>query len=197
MSYIAQQRTCSKLMLRKVAVSGSLAIVAGTVLLGCSSHPRIPESVRPTTTVTAVLPNPEEAVLAGYSNAIQAITDAEVHSDPNWPALVQTMVNPELAHVQAFIKTSRDLGYSNTGTAQIVRSKVSAMSSISAVVDACLFDSVIAHQADGAPVSGDAGRATYSIEKATLIPTGKAWVLQDGTAQQFLTADAAGSQCAP
>jgi hypothetical protein len=172
------------------------------VLLGvaalpaCSSGHAASRDAQPTSTVTtASAASPRELVLRGYGAAVQAITDAEVHNDPNWPPLFQTMVNPELAHVQAFISTEKQLGYHSSGTARIVRSEVTSFTPTRAEIEACVHGAVIAYQANGQPVPGNAGQVTYNIEKGTLIPSGSTWVLQQGTAQQYSTAEQAGSLC--
>ena len=171
----------------------ALFVGATSILLGgCSSstHP----VTAPRSTTTAAL-DPTQKVLQAYAEAVEAIADAEVHDDANWPALAQRMVDPELEHVRAYIATEQSLGYHERGTSRIVRSEVSSSTPSQSVVRACVFDDVIAYQANGQPVPGNAGQATYGIERAVLIPSGSAWVLQDGTAAQYPTAQQAGPLC--
>jgi hypothetical protein len=65
-----------------------------------------------------------------------------------------------------------------------------------ATVQGCAFDAVIAYQANGQPVPGNAGKATYGVEQGVMVPAGSGWALQDGTVQQFDTAQQAGPLCA-
>ena len=170
-----------------------LLLGATSILLaGCSSSPH-PQAATRSTTTTAL--DPTQKVLQAYAQAVKAIADAEVHDDANWPALAQTMVDPELEHVRAYITTEQGLDYHERGTSRIVRSEVSSSTPSQSVVRACVFDEVIAYQANGQPVPGNAGRATFGIERAVLIPSGSAWVLQDGTATQYPTAQQAGPLC--
>src|SRR6266851_213983 len=187
-------RTWTYGAMRKALASVLLGIVALAPLPACSSGHAVgkdsPPSAAATTSTTT---SPQALVLRGYAAAVQAITDAEIRNDPNWSALFQTMVNPELAHVQAFISTEKQLGYHSSGTARVVRSQVTSLSPTRAEVEACVHDEVIAYQANGQPVPGNAGQPTYGVEKGTLIPSGLTWVLQDGTAQQYPSAQQAGS----
>lgn len=169
---------------------------AAVVAAGCSSGDATGAVKPPPTTTTTTAPTREQQVLQAYASAVQAITDAEVHGDPNWPALGQTMVEPELSHVRAFITASKNQGYRATGSARVVHSNVSSISDTRADVEACVHDEVISVDATGKPVAGNAGRATFSTEKAVMVATGATtWALQDGTAQQFSTAQEAGPLC--
>ncbi len=182
------------------AQAGALVVaglMAGVALSGCSSGRAEAQHGKPSATVvTTGVASPHQLVLSGYAAASAALAAAEVHNDANWPALFQTMVNPELAHVQAFITTGVHLGYHARGTYRIIRAEVTSFSPTSAAVKACVYGDVIAYQANGQPAPGNAGRATYSIETAVMVPAGATWVLQDGTAQQFPTAQKAGPLCA-
>lgn len=184
-------------MRSRPAAAFTLVVLAGTAIASaCSSGHAASHDAQPTTTVTTAAVSPQELVLRGYAAAVQAITDAEVHNDPNWPALLSTMVNPELAHVQAFISTEKQLGYHSSGTARIIRSNVTSFSPTRAEIEACVYGAVIAYQANGQPVPGNPGQVSYNVEKGTLIPSGSTWVVEDGTAQQYPTAQQAGPLCA-
>ena len=171
--------------------------MAGVTLTACSSGHATAQHGKPGSTVaTTAVRSPQQLVLSGYAAASAALAAAEVHNDANWPALFQTMVNPELAHVQAFITTGEHLGYHARGTYRIIRAEVTSFSPTRAAVTACVDDNVIAYQANGQPAPGNAGRASYAIEMAVMVPTGATWSLQDGTAQQFPTLQKAGRLCA-
>ena len=135
-------------------------------------------------------------MLSAWGAAQQAIADAELHGDANWPALYQTMVNPELAHVQAVIRIAQQQGYTARGSFRIIHSDVTSYTPTRATVQGCAFDGVVAYQANGQPVPGNAGKATYGVEQGVMIPAGSGWALQDGTVQQFDTAQQAGPLCA-
>jgi hypothetical protein len=140
--------------------------------------------------------SPQELVLRGYASAVQAITDAELHNDPNWPGLFETMINPELGHVQGFITTEKQLGYHSSGTARIIRSELTSFSPTKSEVQACLYGAVIAYQANGQPVPGNAGQPTYDAVRAVLIPAGRtSWVVQNAAVQQFPTPQEGGRLC--
>ena len=177
------------------AVAGSIAGLLGlaVVLAGCSSG-QAPRAVRTTTTSTTT--NPKQAVLTAWAAAQQAIADAELHGDANWPALYQTMVNPELAHVQAVIRIAQQEGYTAKGSFRVIRSEVTSYTPTRATIQGCVWGGVIAYQANGQPAPGNAGKATYGVEQGVMVPAGSGWALQDGTAHQFNTAQEAGPLCA-
>jgi hypothetical protein len=185
---------------RDSRVRGLGLCASALVLAACSSGPQGAVRPRPSTTTTAVGirgSTPEQqAVLDAYA-AVQAIVDAEVHNDPNWPGLFKTMVNPQLAHVQGLITTEKAQGYHSEGAARIVQAQVTSYSPAKADLATCVFDEVIARQADGSPVAGNAGRATYAVGKPVMVATGSGtWALQDGTVQQYPTAAEGGPLCA-
>ena len=172
----------------------TVGILALASMTGCSSgHTSTVGKAQSSTTTTA---DPKQQVLTAWAAAQQAIADAELHSDPNWPALFQTMVNPELAHVQAVIRIAQQQGYHAKGSFRIIHSEVTFYSSTRATVQGCVWGGVIAYQANDEPVPGNAGKATYGIEQGVMVPAGSSWALQDGTAHQFDTAQQAGSLCA-
>src|SRR5438094_10551332 len=96
-----------------------VALIGTVAVAGCSAGHAAGRDKPPASPVTSTTESPQQLVLRGYAAAVQAITDAEVHNDPNWPGLFQTMVNPELEHVQAFIKVGQGLGYHSQGTSKI------------------------------------------------------------------------------
>ena len=171
-------------------------VLAGSALMaGCGSNGSSATTHQARATTTTI--PPREVVIHAYAAAVQAIADAEIHNDPQWPALLATVVNPELGHVQGFVRLEMSLGYHSRGTAYIVRSAIANYSPTQATVTACIHDAVLAYQANGAPVPGNAGTPNYGVTTATLIPTSPGhWALQDATAKQFPTAQAAGSACA-
>lgn len=171
-----------------------VASVVLAFLASCgSAHP--PKVGTASTTTTVGAPS-DQAVLAAYTAATYAMAAAEVHADPNWPALLTTVTNPELAHVQTYIRASQELGYRVQGSVRLLNAKVTALSATSAQVSACVADNVIAHLANGQPAPGAAGQASFDVADGTLVPVGSTWVLQDGTDRQYSTAQAGGPLCA-
>src|SRR5205085_2062523 len=82
--------------------------------------------------------------------------------------------------------TARRLGYHSVGAAQIVKAHVVSRTSTEAQVQACVYDGVVAYQKDGSPAPGNAGKATYGVNQATLVPAGpQTWAVKDGSSQQF------------
>jgi hypothetical protein len=173
--------------------TATLLAAAGLALAACSSSGHAGAAPPTTTSTTA---GAEQQVLSSWAAAQRAIAQAEVHGDPNWPALFQTMVNPELAHVQAVIHIVKQQGYTAKGDIHVIQSRVTSFSPTRAIVQGCVYDTVIAYQQNGQPAPGNAGKATYGVEQGTMVPAGSSWALEDGTAQQFDTAQQAGSACA-
>lgn len=159
---------------------------------GSSSAPRTVSTSSSTSTTGSA----QQQVLDGYKTAVQAIADAELHNDPQWPALLASVVNPELSHVQAFIATEVHLGYHSQGSIRLIRADVITSGPTQAIVKACVYGGVVAYKADGTPVPGNAGRTTYDVAQGTLVPAGSMWVLENGTDQQYSTAQQAGPICA-
>jgi hypothetical protein len=178
--------------------AAAAACLASLALVACSSSgPGAADTKDPPTSTTVSTGAPDETIVRAYTAAVQALTDAELHSDPDWPALFQTMVDPELGHVRSFIDHENSLKYHSEGGARVIRARVTSYAPARAEVEACVFDQVIAKQSNGEPVPGNAGQPTYGIEKAVMTPTGRStWALQDGTAQQYPTAEEAGPLCA-
>ena len=170
-------------------------LLAGASLLaGCGSDRRPAKGHAAPSTSTTVAP--QQLVLDSYRAAVQAVAEAELRNDPQWPALLSAVVNPELAHIQGFIRLEASLGYHNRGDVRVIRSEVTSYTPTQAAVTACVYDAVLSYKADGSPVPGNAGHVTYGVDKATLIPTAPGqWALQDVTAQQFPSAQAAGAPC--
>lgn len=170
-------------------------VIAGAAFLAACSPSGTAHTAtkRPATTTTST---PQDAVLRSYSMAVAAIADAERHADPQWPQLLASVVDPELAHIQGFIRLETSLKYHDAGTERIIRSEVSTFSATKATVRACLYGALIAYQANGQPAPGNAGEVTYGIVTATLVPVAPGrWALQEATAQQFPTVQAAGEFC--
>ena len=171
------------------------ALVSAAVLMGgCSASGASPTSASSSTT-SSTAASPRQQVLSAWAAAQQAIAAAEVHNDPNWPALFQTMVNPELAHVQAVIQIAGQQHYRVSGDFRVIKAQVSSYSPTRATVAGCAFDGVIAYQPNGQPVPGNAGTATYAVQQAVMVPAGSGWALEDATVTQYGTAQQAGPLC--
>jgi hypothetical protein len=136
-----------------------------------------------TTTDTAAT-----AVLAAYRAASNAFVQALATANPNDPALVATMVDPELVSIRANLVGDQQKGIVGRGAVTLHPKVTSLSSSTATVVDCAYSTSELVYQATGKPVPPITPPENDGVS-ATLVLTGGTWKLSKQTVTE--------GKCAP
>ena len=114
------------------------------------------------------------AVLRSWRAAELAFHDAAETSDPEFPALSSTMVDPQLQQVKANLLADQRQGMVGRGTTTL-HPKVTALSATSATVVDCAYSSAeLVYQATGKPVPPVTPPENDGVT-STLVLSGGAW----------------------
>ncbi len=167
------------------------AVAAGLALAACGggsgsavSHPPTTTSVRPTVTSvsapttttdpvgTAVL----QAYRAGWAAFEHALTDA----NPEDPALMATMVAPQLTGVRANLLADQQQGMVGRGTFTLHPKIASLTATTATVVDCAYSTSVLVYAKTGKPVPPITPPENDGVQ-ATLVLTGGTWKVSKQT----------------
>jgi hypothetical protein len=188
-------RSRRRTVLRWVSLLVAVGATDTLALVGCSSadtqHERTTQSDASTSDSRGHL-----RVLDDYGAGVQAIADALTHSDPDWPALHQWLVDPELQHVTAVIESARRDGNRTAGSARVLGSKIIDYSPPRAEVQGCVTVSLFGYEASKPPQPQDARTPTYNYEEARLVQRGQHWAIERiAVAPSYATPAAAGALC--
>jgi hypothetical protein len=142
---------------RSLAAPWLIAALGLAVLLsGCGSS--TPDAAHSKTTTTAPLATPTTlsaqaaAVLAAYRSAWSAFEGALADANPSDPALVATMVNPQLQGVKANVYADQRQGIVARGTFTLHPKIISLSTTTATVVDCAYSTAALVYQSTGKPV---------------------------------------------
>ena len=183
---------CGGPALRCAAVSwrSAIRIAGGTILCGalvcaCGNAVVARHELKPgvptassTTQLTETLT--DTAVLRAWRAAEVAFHDAAESSNPDFPALSSTMVDPQLARARAFLAEMRQSGNVAVGRTDLGDPTVVSIVGVRAVVVSCIHGGEI--EVDGTtrrPVAGVLGEATFEEVTSQELLTSSGWRLAD------------------
>jgi len=158
------------------------AVAAVGVLAGCGSSSRSSPSSSPSATAS---PNPTQtAILHAYRAGSAAYVAAVQIPDPAYPALAATTTNPLLTQARQTLVYDKEQGIVGRGTVQLLRPHVVSYTAAMAVVQDCVYSSLVSvYASTGQPVPNQPGgtQPEYDGVKATLTFTSGVWKVSDQT----------------
>ena len=165
-----------------VVVAGSLLLAACGTGSADASHssstaPRPTSTTRATSTPDG---GSETAVLAAYRASSAAFEQALATANAADPALVATMVDPQLQSVKANLLADQRQGIVGRGTVTLHPKVVAISGSTATVVDCVYSTSELVYEATGKPVPPVTPPENDGV-RATLDLTGGAWKLAKQT----------------
>ena len=122
----------------------------------------------------------DTAVLRAWRAAEVAFHDAAESSNPDFPALSSTMIDPQLARARAFLAEMRQSGNVAVGRTDLGDPTVVSIVGVRAVVVSCIHGGEI--EVDGTtrrPVAGVLGEATFEEVTSQELLTSSGWRLAD------------------
>jgi hypothetical protein len=190
-------RACSNHRWRWRVVLGATCVAAAAVLASCggsgssgaahSTSTDSPSTTAVQSTHTTADPT-AAAVLAAYRAASNAFVHALATANPNDPALMATMVDPELVSIRANLVGDQQKGIVGRGAVTLHPKLVSISPTTATVVDCIYSASELVYQATGKPVPPVTQPESDGVS-ATLVLTGGTWKLSKQTVTE--------GKCAP
>jgi hypothetical protein len=156
--------------LAMLATSVGLALGVAACGNGAGRPLVIPKNglgVQATTTTTT----PDQAVIAGWIAAENALAHASRTLNPNDPALAATFApDPSLMHTQLLIAAEKAAGDTVRGRENLGHPVVVSYSPTKAIVHSCVIDDSVLYETNGQPVPGLAGTKGPVEEVSVMIP---------------------------
>jgi hypothetical protein len=127
-------------------------------------------------------------VIAAYRAASSAFVQALATANPNDPALMATMVDPELVSIRANLVGDQQKGIVGRGAVTLHPKLVSLLSTTATVVDCAYSTSELVYRATGKPVPPITPPENDGVS-ATLVLTAGTWKVSKQTVTE--------GKCAP
>jgi hypothetical protein len=124
------------------------------------------------------------AILQAYRAGSAAFVAAVQIADPAYPALAATTTNPLLTQARQTLVYDKEQGIVGRGTVQLLHPHVVSYTAAMAVVQDCVYSSLISvYASSGQPVPNQPGgtQPEYDGVKATLIFASGVWKVSDQT----------------
>jgi hypothetical protein len=169
----------------------SLSLLASACGGSKSAAPPTTRAIQTTTTsapATTTTDPAATAVLQAYRAASNAFVQALATANPNAPALVATMSDPELLSIRANLVSDQQKGIVGRG-AVTLHPKLTSLSSTTATIVDCVYStSELVYRATGKPVPPVTPPENDGV-RATLVLAGGTWKLSKQTVTE--------GKCAP
>lgn len=157
--------------------------LCGAVVAACSHSAVTRDQTKAAGSTTSPLPQAgtaNSAVLQAWRAAEVAFHDAAESSDPDFPALSSTMIDPQLARARAFLAEMQRSGNVAVGQTDLGDPTVVSIVGSRAVVVSCMHGGEVEiDRQTRLPVTGVLGEATFEEVTSQELLTGHGWRLAD------------------
>jgi len=161
-------------------VGGALCSLAVTSCGSSSARPAAATSKPTVVGSTSTTTSADAQVISAWFAAEEAFHQAALTSDPNSPALLATMVSPELARIQASLSQFRANGDVAKGPISYGHPRITARGPAGIEVVSCVDGRDIEVSAStGRPITGVLGTATIDLTSSIMQATSSGWKLAD------------------
>jgi hypothetical protein len=154
------------------AAAQTIATLILSGLTACGSSPSATPTTSPSATPT--LSATDAAILQAYRAEWIAYVSAAHVSDPAYPALAATAVNPLLTQARQTLIYDKEKGYVGRGDVTLLHPHIVSETNGTAVVQDCVYSALIlVDPSTGMPVPGQPGgtKPEYDGVRATVVMT--------------------------